>query len=317
MAEFNQATNRFGTINLVNGCFTQIGSLSNSVISDIAFCPTNGALYGIRRSGSRLVTFNLTNGAMTTVGTLGVSSIQSLAFRPADGALFGATQSKLYQINPTNGQATLIGSFGSPHNLNSGGQNIRFAQDGNLYVSNTSSNTDLYRVSTQNGAAVWVGELNGFPNLILENGGQYMYGVSIAVGAPGGTQQELLAFDLNSFVAGGTNSDGSTHQIAYTMVGAGPHFPVNFNFSGMVATQIAPYCPTCTLCINRPQANSSVTVGGSGIVGQTYMFQASTNLCQWTTLSTNVADAQGWFACVMSDVTNYPTRFFRAVASSP
>ena len=136
--EYNQSTNRFGTINLYNGSFTKISSFGNVMINDIAFCPTNEMLYGISNSLA-LVTFNKTNGAMTRVATISVTGIESLAFRPGDGALFGATQSKLYTINPANGTATLIGSYGTPQNLGTTGQNIRFAQDGNLYVSNTST----------------------------------------------------------------------------------------------------------------------------------------------------------------------------------
>jgi hypothetical protein len=93
-------------------------------------------LYGIQNT-TTLVTFNKTNGAISMVATLGASGIQSMAFRYSDGALFGATQNGLYIINPTNGNTTFVGSFNSPPRLNGQGQNIRFAQDGNLYVSNT------------------------------------------------------------------------------------------------------------------------------------------------------------------------------------
>jgi hypothetical protein len=236
--EFNQSNNRFGTLNLLNGSFAQISSLGSTLINDIAYRFQDGKLFGIRNNGASLVTFNTTNGAMTTVASLSVSGIQSIAFRPSDGVLFGATQSKLYRINTTNGVATLVGNFGSAPYLGTSGQNIRFAQDGNLYVSNTSSNTSIYRINTTNGSALWVGEVTGYPNLILENGGQYIYGVSIAVGAPGGTAPQLLGFDLSEFVAGGTNADGSTHQIAVAQVGACTNFPVNFNFSGDVPQQV-------------------------------------------------------------------------------
>src|SRR5208282_5121198 len=147
--EYNQSTNLFGTINLLNGSFTRISSVGGAVINDIACCATNGALYGISNS-TALVTFNKTNGVMTRVAALSVSGIESLAFRPSDGVLFGATATRLYTINLTNGTATSVGLYGSAHNLGSTGQNIRFAQDGNLYVSNTSTNTDIYLVSTSN-----------------------------------------------------------------------------------------------------------------------------------------------------------------------
>src|SRR5208283_3361746 len=42
----------------------------------------------------------------------------------------------------------------------------------------------------------------------------------------------LMAFNLSSFVVGGTNANGSTHQITLNLVGAGTNFPANFNFSG-------------------------------------------------------------------------------------
>ena len=44
--EYNQSTNRFGKINLLNGSFTKISSFGATVINDVAYCPTNGALYG-------------------------------------------------------------------------------------------------------------------------------------------------------------------------------------------------------------------------------------------------------------------------------
>src|ERR1035441_510225 len=75
--EYNQSTNRVGTIDLLNGNFTRISSIGNAVINDIAYCSTNGTLYGISNS-SALVTFNKTNGTITKVANLSVSGIQSL-----------------------------------------------------------------------------------------------------------------------------------------------------------------------------------------------------------------------------------------------
>ena len=252
-AEYNQPTNHFGTINLLNGNFTTIASIGNALINDIAYCPTNGVVYGISNS-TTLVTFNKTNGAITKVANLSVSGIESMAFRPSDGALFGATQSKLYTINPANGTATSVGSYGSPRNLGTTGQNIRFAQDGNLYVSNTSTNTDIYRISTSTGAATWMGEAIGYPYLMLQNGSQYMYGVFVNLGTGTDSYPELANFDLTSFVAGGTNADGSTHQITLTLVGAGTNFPANVVFSGNVP---------------QPVTNLTVAVSAAGPVSQT------------------------------------------------
>ena len=262
--EYNQSTNRFGTINLYNGSFTKISSFGNVMINDIAFCPTNEMLYGISNSLA-LVTFNKTNGAMTRVATISVSGIESLAFRPGDGALFGATQSKLYTINPANGTATLIGSYGTPQNLGTTGQNIRFAQDGNLYVSNTSTNTDIYRISTSSGAATWMGEAVGFPYLMLENASQNMYGVFINLKSGTSGYPELATFNLSSFVSGGTNANGSTHQITITLVGAGTNFPPNFNFSGDVPQIIT----NLTVPVSATGPSNQTSVVGSNVVFST------------------------------------------------
>src|SRR5208283_4425514 len=164
-----------------------------TLINDIAYCPTNGTLYGISNT-TALVMFNKTNGAITTIGTL-VSGIESLAFRPSDGALFGATSSKLYTVNPTNGTATLVGNYGSPAKLGTTGQNIRFAQDGNLYVSNTSTNTDIYRINIASGAATWMGEAVGYPYLMLENASSNLYSVFINLGSATNQTPKLESFD--------------------------------------------------------------------------------------------------------------------------
>jgi len=147
--------------------------------------------------------------------------------------LFGATRNHLYRINISNGTATSVGAYGSAHNLGSTGQNIRFAQDGNLYVSNTSTNTDIFRLSTSTGVATWMGEAVGYPYLILENGGSNtMYGVYINLGSSSNPSPVLTSFDLSSFVVGGTNANGSSHQVTINLVGAGTNFPANFNFTG-------------------------------------------------------------------------------------
>ncbi|MGA9779532.1 MAG: MBG domain-containing protein, partial [Verrucomicrobiia bacterium] len=252
-AEYNQSTNLFGTINLVNGNFAQISAFGKALINDIAYCPTNGMVYGISNS-TALVTFNETNGTMTKIANLSTNTIQSLAFRPSDGKLFGATQTRLYTINPANGTATSVGNYGSPANLNSKGQNIRFAQDGNLYLSNTSTNTDIYRINTTNGVATWMGEAVGYPYLMLENASSNMYSVFINLGSASNQTPKLVYFDLTSFVVGGTNANGSTHQITINLVGAGTNFPANFNFSG-----------------NVPQAitNLTVPVSATALVNQT------------------------------------------------
>jgi hypothetical protein len=255
------------------------------------------------------------------VAPLSVPGIESIAFRPSDGVLFGvglsvigAPQDGLYTIDPTTGQTTFVGSFGNAYNLfNPYPQNIRFDSDGNLYLSNTSDNTDIYQVNTDTGSATFVGEVTGYADLILENGSQYMYGVSIPSINGADAQPVLVSFDLSSFVNGGTNADGSIHQISVTMVGAGADFPVNFNFSGNVPNPLPANIPDAiTISIATTPDGPAITLSGSP--DQNYVIEASFDMHNWTAISTNKTDSNGLFTFVDSDAANYPSRFYRGFA---
>jgi hypothetical protein len=308
--EFNTGSdNRFGIVNLMNGNFTEIADVGGTMYNDIAYAP-DGTLFGIANSSS-LVTFNPTNGAVTTVASLDVPGLESIAYAP-DGTLFGAAQSGLYTIDPTTGASTFIGSFGDPYNLNLA-QNIRFDSDGNLYLSNTSDNTDIYQVNTNTGSATFVGEATGYANLMLMNGSQYMYGVSIPSINGADAPPVLVSFDLSSFVDGGTNADGSIHQISVTMVGAGGDFLLNFIFSGNVPNPLPVNIPDAsTVSITATPDGPAITLSGSP--DQTYVIQASLDMHNWTDIITNATDSTGIFSFVDSDATNYPSRFYRGVA---
>jgi hypothetical protein len=302
--------NRFGTINLMNGTFTEISSLSGTY-NDIAYAP-DGSLFGLYNNGASLVTFDRTTGDVTPVASLGGSGIESIAFNPNNGVLFGASESGLYTIDPTTGQASYIGDFGSPYGCNLW-QNIRFDSDGNLYLSNTGDNTDIYQVNTNTGSATFVGEVTGYANLILENGSQYMYGVSIPSINGANAQPVLVSFDLGSFVAGGTNADGSIHQISVTMVGAGGDFPVNFNFSGNVPNPLPVNIPDAsTVSIAATPNGPAITLSGSP--DQTYVLEASFDMHNWTAISTNLTDANGLFTFVDTNASSNPSRFYRGFA---
>jgi hypothetical protein len=308
--EFNTGDNGFGIINLMNGTFTEIASLGSTLYNDIAYAP-DGSLFGIANNGSSLMTFDKTDGTVTTVASLNVPGLESIAYAP-DGTLFGAAQNGLYTIDPTTGASSFVGSFCNPYNLNLA-QNIRFDSDGNLYLSNTGNNTDIYRVNTDTGSATFVGEVTGYANLVLENGSQYMYGVSIPSINGANAQPVLVSFDLGSFVDGGTNADGSIHQISVTMVGAGGQFPINFNFSGNVPNPLPPNIPNAsTVSIALQDGNPAITLSGS--TNQIYVLQASFDMNNWTSISTNLTDSGGIFTFVDSDAKNYPNRYYRGVA---
>ena len=175
------------------------------------------------------------------------------------------------------------------------------------------ANTDIYRVNTDNGSATFVGEVEGYANLILENGSQYMYGVSIPSINGASAAPVLVSFDLSSFVNGGTNADGSIHQISVTMVGAGGDFPVNFNFSGNVPNPLPVNIPdACTVSIAATPAGPAITLSGSP--DQNYVIEASLDMHNWTSISTNSTDSNGLFTFVDTDAKNYPQRYYRGVA---
>ena len=226
--QFNQANNHFGTVNLLTGVFTQLGTEGGTLFNDIA-AASDGKLYGIVNTTS-LVTVNTNNGAVLSSVNFNVPGIESLAIAP-DGTLYGATQGALYQVNPVSGSATLIGNFNNSIIGNSG-QNIRFGYDGMLYDTDggvNATSTHLFQISTINGAATLVGTVTNFPGLCLENAGSQMYGVGIQLGAASTLQQNLLGIDLNTIRPGGTNTDGSTLNIGYELLTS--NFPNNYNFS--------------------------------------------------------------------------------------
>jgi hypothetical protein len=226
--EFNQSNNRFGTINLLTGSFTQLGTEGGTLFNDIAASP-NGELYGIINTTS-LVTVNTNNGVVSSSVNFNVGGIESLAIAP-DGTLYGATQDALYKVNPVTGVATLVGTFNNSIIGNSG-QNIRFGYDGNLYDTDggvNATSTHLFQISTVNGAATLMGTVTNFPGLCLENAGSQMYGVGIQLGAASSLMQNLLGIDLNTIQSGGTNLDGSTVDISYQLLTS--NFPNNYNFS--------------------------------------------------------------------------------------
>ena len=90
----------------------------------------------------------------------------------------------------------------------------------------------------------------------------------------------------------------------------------NFNSSTNSLTQsivtvvVSP--PPSKLSLAPSFGSGNVTAQLSGVAGQTYIIQASTDLIHWTSFSTNVADASGGVSLVDSNAVVYPSRFYRA-----
>ena len=227
--EFNQGNNLFGVFNLLTGNFTQLGNEGGTLFNDIA-ATSDGTLYGIVNSAS-LVSLDTSDGAINKSVNFSVSGIESLAIAP-NGTLYGASQSALYTIDPSDGQASLVGNFDNSL-LGNSGQNIRFAADGNLYDTDgggSAVNTDLFQISLANGMASTLGVIPNIPGMCLGNAGQIMYGVGIQLGSASTLVQGMIGIDLSSIQPGGTNADGTIATIGVVVVAN--NFPNNINFSG-------------------------------------------------------------------------------------
>jgi hypothetical protein len=59
-------------------------------------------------------------------------------------------------------------------------------------------------------------------------------------------------------------------------------------------------------------ANGQFELGFTGAVGSNYVLQASTNLINWTPLSTNLA-LTNFFNLLDPNATNFPSRYYRVL----
>ena len=91
----------------------------------------------------------------------------------------------------------------------------------------------------------------------------------------------------------------------------------NFNastntLSQLVVTTTTP--PPCKLSLAPASLvhDGMVTASLAGTAGQTYVIQATSDLINWVSISTNVADAAGLVSLIDSNAVAYPSRFYRA-----
>jgi hypothetical protein len=124
---------------------------------------------------------------------------------------------------------------------------MRFGADGNLYTTDAGANatfTDMFRINIATGAASLVGMLADVPDFTLANSGSMLYGVGTAAGAP---TSNLIGVNLNTFVPGGTNPDGSTAVITYELLTG--NFQTDFNISSSQTFVVLPEPSTLGLCL--------------------------------------------------------------------
>jgi hypothetical protein len=159
--------------------------------------------------------------------------------------------------------------------------------------------------------AGWINSLPGVPALapptITPNGGSYFASVGVSLQAPDTNATIYYTLDgslptTNSLLySGAFNLTGNVTVTAnafetnfYNSIGASAQFlvqPLNFTSEGF-------------------DTNNLFELGFAGVTGSNYVLQASTNLINWTPISTNNATTN-FFILTDPDATNFQDRFYR------
>lgn len=163
--------NKLYRIDLGNGQTTLIGETGFNDVEGLAMS-AGGVLFGIVDSTKTLITIDTGTGRGTAVGNTGLSGqgvgqFDALDFGLAftcDGRLWASsdTTRKLWQINPANAQATLVGNLGAQIT------GLGASPDG-LFGLGSQGDEGVYRIDPENAATTRIGTLA--PNLTFADGG--------------------------------------------------------------------------------------------------------------------------------------------------
>jgi hypothetical protein len=181
------ATNEsaFGQMDPSTGVFTQISP--ETAMNDIAFAP-NGVLYAI--ANGLLTTVNLSTGGLTTIGALPPVP-ESLAFLNSSELLVLTTPGALYDVDPLTASYSLIGDVPSGASMGGGTGNIRFdPQNGMLYETSYSADSELFVVNPSNASATLIGSTTLTDISLGTFSGGLFYGT-----AESGANYEVITLD--------------------------------------------------------------------------------------------------------------------------
>jgi hypothetical protein len=166
--------NKLYRLDLGTGQTTLIGDTGFNDVEGLALSQ-EGVLYGIVDSTKTLITIDKQNGHGTVIGSVGntgltgagVGQFDALDFGLAftcDGRLWASsdTVKRLWQINPVNGRATLVGDLG--FQITGLGANRS-----GLYGLGSQGDEGVYRIDPTNAHATRFGNLA--PNLVFADGG--------------------------------------------------------------------------------------------------------------------------------------------------
>ncbi len=117
----------------------------------------DGTPYTARFTNGELFTVDLATGDLTSIGQTGIPLLSGLAINPTNGDLWGISLvNKLYKIDKTNGQSTLVGSPGFSRT-----PDIVFDDLGNLYGLAGGENdvSELVAIDTTTGVGTVIGSV--------------------------------------------------------------------------------------------------------------------------------------------------------------
>ena len=161
--------------------------------------------------------------------------------------------------------------------------------------------------------ADWINSLSGTPALapptITPNGGTFANSVAVTLQSTNANAALYYTLDgslptTNAFIYAGpvslTNSATLTANAIET------------NFNNSVAVSALFIIQPLFFTSSAFDTNSVFQMGFFGTAGSNYVLQASTNLLDWTPLSTNAA-ATNMFNLFDPGATNFPYRFYRVL----
>jgi len=153
----------------------------------------------------------------------------------------------------------------------------------------------------------------------ITDGTNGLSGITVNVGTNTTVSQTNGSFSFaalatgNYVVAPALVGGGFSPASQVVFVGTNAAFP----FVGTNATNVNFTANRVSLSASSVQSsNGVVQIQGLGVPGKIYQFQASTNLTNWITFSTNTAAVNGIFQFLDTNATRMTKRFFRAIATS-
>ena len=160
----------------------------------------------------------------------------------------------------------------------------------------------------------WINSLSGVPALappvISPNGGTYNDQVNVSIASTNAVANYYYTLDstlptTNSFFYAGPFAVTSNVIVTASAFASG----YNNSFAATAAFNILPQLQFTS---GSYLANGRFMLQLSGVAGDSYVLQASTNLVNWSSLYTNVAPANA-FSLTDTNAANYPLRFYRVL----